>query len=65
MLGTLDDAWREHLDFHLKKLGCRFCQANLEDLRKETAAEAAAPVRQRIFQSTVGFLSHAAAAQPR
>lgn len=65
VLGTLEPAWREHIDFHLNKLGCRFCQANLEDLRKETAAaEATSPVRQRIFQSTVGFLSHAAV-QPR
>jgi hypothetical protein len=56
VLGTLDAPWREHVDFHLNRLGCRFCLANLDDLKRETAAEAA-PVREKIFQSTVGFLT--------
>ena len=56
VLGTLESPWREHVEFHLDQLGCRFCLANLEDLKRETAAEAA-PVREKIFQSTVGFLT--------
>jgi RNA polymerase sigma factor (sigma-70 family) len=58
LLQTLDSPWREHVDFHLKTLGCRFCQANLEDLRQESTNEAS-PTRAQIFQSTVGFLAPA------
>ena len=56
VLGTLESPWREHVEFHLSELGCRFCNANLEDLKRETAAEPT-PVREKIFQSTVGFLT--------
>ncbi len=55
LLGTLDAAWRDYVQFHVDKLGCRFCQANLEDLRRETAATPS-QAREQIFQSTVGFL---------
>ena len=58
VLGTLDDPWREYADFHVNRLGCRFCQANLEDLKKESAS-APTQLRERIFQSTVGFLTRA------
>ena len=56
VLNTLESPWREHVEFHLNQLGCRFCQANLEDLKRESQAEPA-PLRERIFQSTVGFLT--------
>jgi RNA polymerase sigma factor (sigma-70 family) len=58
LLDTLDDAWREYVAFHLEQLGCAFCRANLDDLREQTRAQApAAPaLRDRILQSTVGFL---------
>ena len=56
LLQTLESPWREHVAFHVEQLGCRFCQANLQDLRQDSAREAA-PLRQRIFQSTIGFLS--------
>jgi RNA polymerase sigma factor (sigma-70 family) len=56
LLGTLDEPWRQYVDFHVNQLGCRFCQANLEDLRKESTA-APTQLREKIFQSTVGFLS--------
>jgi RNA polymerase sigma factor (sigma-70 family) len=58
LLGTLESPWKEHLDFHVGQLGCRFCQANLDDLRRENADEPRA-LHERIFQSTVGFLSKA------
>jgi RNA polymerase sigma factor (sigma-70 family) len=56
LLQTLESPWREHVDFHLNQLGCRFCQANVEDLRRESANDAS-PMRARIFQSTVGFMA--------
>ncbi len=53
-LKTLDSPWREYVDFHLNRLGCHFCQANLEDLRKQS--EAPPPdMQQKIMQSTIGF----------
>jgi RNA polymerase sigma factor (sigma-70 family) len=58
VLGTLESPWREHVEFHLNELGCRFCAANLEDLKRETNAQPTA-VREKIFQSTVGFLTRA------
>ena len=58
VLGTLEPQWHEYVGFHVKELGCRFCQANLEDLQRQDAAEPRA-LRERIFHSTVGFLSRA------
>jgi RNA polymerase sigma factor (sigma-70 family) len=54
LLNTLDKSWHDYVDFHINRLGCRFCKANLEDLQAETA-EAPRILRQRIMQSTVGF----------
>lgn len=57
LLGTLDGDWRDYVEFHVSRLGCRFCQANLEDLRRLSAErESAAPLKARILESTVGFL---------
>jgi RNA polymerase sigma factor (sigma-70 family) len=58
LLGTLDASWRQYVEFHVNQLGCRFCQANLEDLRRESASTPS-QMRERIFQSTVGFLKKA------
>jgi hypothetical protein len=54
LLGTLEGAWGEYVDFHLNKLGCRFCQANVQDLQKSDEQQET-KTRQRIFESTVGF----------
>jgi RNA polymerase sigma-70 factor, ECF subfamily len=54
-LGTLDEPWQQYLTFHIERLGCAFCRANLEDLQRQTEEPAA--LRSRILQSTVGFLS--------
>lgn len=53
-LGTLDEQWRQYVEFHLNKLGCEFCKANLEDLQKEEAQQPKA-LHDRVFQSTAGF----------
>jgi len=55
-LGLLDDPWRSYTQFHLDVVGCPMCVANLADMQSEE--ESAAPIdRERMFQSSVGFLS--------
>jgi len=56
LLGSLEKEWHDYVDCHLHKLGCRFCLANLEDLKARTAEESSSAMRDRILQSTVGFL---------
>ncbi len=56
LLETLDSPWRQYVDHHLNKLGCRFCLANLADLRRQSAGPQRRVVHDRIMQSTVGFL---------
>ena len=58
LLGTLDEAWHSYVDFHLNQLGCRLCQANLDDLQDHngSAQRQVDRARTRIMQSTVGFL---------
>lgn len=54
-LGVLEPPWAEHVAFHLEVVGCEACEANLADLR-EGASEEARRARERIFQSSAGFL---------
>jgi RNA polymerase sigma factor (sigma-70 family) len=54
LLGTLDEPWTGYIKFHVETLGCRFCTANLDDLRRETQGAQDA-FRERVLQSTVGF----------
>jgi RNA polymerase sigma factor (sigma-70 family) len=54
LLGTLDEPWTGYIKFHVETLGCRFCTANLDDLRRETQGAQEA-FRERVLQSTVGF----------
>jgi RNA polymerase sigma factor (sigma-70 family) len=54
LLGTLEPQWQSYVDFHVNRLGCQFCKANLDDLKKETTEEPKA-VYDRVLQSTVGF----------
>ncbi len=56
LLGTLEPPWASYADFHLNRLGCRSCRANLEDLRRPADGEPAVAARKRILASTVGFL---------
>ena len=59
LLKILDDNCAEYVKFHLETIGCRRCQANLEDLERQQAeSETAASEsrRRRYFQSSVGHL---------
>lgn len=58
LLGALDDAYADFIEFHIQTSGCRGCEANLEDLRvqqKETATVADSR-RRKYFQSSAGKL---------
>ncbi len=57
LLGTLDDGWQQYVTFHLERLGCGFCRANLEDLQCRTEQESRRVLQDRILQSSIGFLS--------
>lgn len=59
VLGTLDEEWRDFIDFHIKTLGCRMCHANLDDLSDQTKTANSDSVQRRIIDSTIGFLSRA------
>ena len=50
------ESLRQYLLFHLEIIDCRFCAANLEDLKSSDDA-AASTRRQKIFQTSVGQLS--------
>ena len=56
LLETLDENWHSYVDFHLQELGCHYCRANLEDLKRQTAEDKTSDLHVRIMESTVGFL---------
>jgi len=58
LLGALDEGQAAYIDFHVRVIGCRYCQANLEDLRRqqEETAETVKTRRTKYFQSTAGHL---------
>jgi len=57
LLDTLDEAWKDFVAFHLDKLGCEFCRANLEDLKQKSTQDDTGSLYKRIMDSTIGFLS--------
>jgi hypothetical protein len=58
LLGAMMDDAAQYVQFHIEQIGCRYCQANLEDLKaaEESSANAAnvQQRRNRFFQSSVG-----------
>jgi hypothetical protein len=58
LLGTLAKAEAEYIRFHIQVVGCRYCRANLEDLRSRQTESASASQsrRKRYFQSSAGYL---------
>ena len=55
LLGTLDPEWHEYIEFHVHELGCRFCVANLDDIRQQSEPADVDRLRKQIMKSTVGF----------
>jgi RNA polymerase sigma-70 factor (ECF subfamily) len=57
LLGVLEEPWQSYTSFHLETVRCLMCRANLEDLSAESERLHDAGVADRLFQSSVGFLS--------
>ncbi|MCH2202309.1 MAG: hypothetical protein MK102_10085 [Fuerstiella sp.] len=58
LLGTLSAQATDYLEFHLMTIGCRLCQANLEDLREHSDNAGDTEVRRRrFFESSAGLLA--------
>jgi hypothetical protein len=58
LLGALPTELAQYFRFHLETVGCRYCAANLEDLRKSAnqATAETAQRRQKFFQSSAGYV---------
>ena len=58
LLGTLPSDLADYIAFHVQTVGCRCCEANLTDLKRQQAeaADTAQTRRKRYFQSSAGYL---------
>jgi hypothetical protein len=58
LLEVLPQAEQDYLSFHITTVGCRYCEANLADLRRREseAADEATHRRRKYFQSSAGHL---------
>lgn len=56
--GVLSAGWNDYLEFHLRTIGCRTCQATLDSLA-ESSPEESRRLSRRVFTSTVGRLPDA------
>jgi hypothetical protein len=58
LLGVLDPEAEQYVRFHVDRIGCRYCSANIDDLRRESA-EPAPQIQSRrtkYFQTSAGYL---------
>jgi hypothetical protein len=61
LLGALEPALADYFQFHLDSIGCRFCQANLDDLKAQQAGAEPAETdsrRQKYFQTSAAYLKN-------
>ncbi|MDZ7616117.1 MAG: hypothetical protein U1E05_03885 [Patescibacteria group bacterium] len=58
LLDVLSDEWADFVRFHVDEVGCRFCRANLADLKRqqEESTDAVEVRRRRYFQTSAGHL---------
>lgn len=57
LLGTLNPDAARYIEFHLQTVGCRVCQANLNDLEEQSTQSDQVPGRRRrFFESSAGLL---------
>lgn len=61
LLGALPEAMASYVAFHVNVAGCRYCQANLSDLKtlQSESDRTADARRQKYFQSSAGHLNKA------
>ena len=58
VLGTLSSDAADYIRFHIERIGCRYCQANLADLESSSQpAEKPERRRKRYFQTRAGYLN--------
>ncbi len=59
LLGAIDPDLGAYIKFHVETVGCRLCQANLEDLQRQRTEQQQATQtrRRRYFQTSAGYLS--------
>ena len=60
LLGVLDPAHADYVQFHMDTVGCRYCNASIADLRQQHAAadnQETQSRRSKYFQSSAGYLS--------
>jgi hypothetical protein len=58
LLGAIAREWQDYIVFHVQTVGCRYCQANLADLKRQQAEslEVVKTRRHKYFQSSAGYL---------
>ena len=57
LLGTLENEAVDYIRFHIDQVGCRYCEANLADLKDASKPdEQPAKRRQKYFQTSAGYL---------
>ena len=58
LLGVLPEEMANYITFHTEVAGCRYCQANLADLRDQQAEtkDTVQSRRHKYFQSSAGYL---------
>jgi len=60
LLKVLQPEYQDYIRFHIETVGCRYCAANLHDLERSMAEPSERDRRrQKYFQSSAGYLSHA------
>ncbi len=60
ILEVLPEKHAQYVRFHLEAIGCRYCNASLEDLRQQHAAtdlDDSRTRREKYFQTSAGYLS--------
>lgn len=60
LLKALKSEAADYIEFHIEHVGCRFCVANLEDLRlqQEESKNEKSTRRRRYFDSSAGYLQN-------
>lgn len=56
LLGAMMDDQAGYIQFHLERIGCRYCQSNLDDLSESQHRDTVVARRKKYFQSSVGRL---------
>jgi hypothetical protein len=58
LLGAVSDEVDQYIRYHIEVIGCRYCRANLEDLKlqQEEGRDVTTSRRRKYFQSSAGYL---------